>query len=110
LKHKKLSHLIGYLNIITILSQVKCFLHWRDDTMLLTYISSTGESVTLRPSAPFFLGKADGLSTIRQSVNTVGAPEQDGAFYIFSTLDMRNITLEGNRRECVGRVDGTGNG
>ncbi len=64
--------------------------------MHLTYTTATGESVTLRPSAPFFLGKADGLATIRQSVNTFGAPEQDGAFFISSTLDMRNITLEGN--------------
>ncbi len=64
--------------------------------MILTYTPATSESVTLRPSAPFFLGKADGLATIRQNVNTFGAPEQDGAFYISSTLDMRNITLEGN--------------
>jgi hypothetical protein len=64
--------------------------------MLLTYTNATGETAVLRQTKPFFLTKADGLSSIQQSVNTFGAPEQDGAFFISSTLDMRNITLEGN--------------
>ena len=55
--------------------------------MHLTYTTASGESVTLRPRAPFFLGKADGLATIRQSVNTFGAPEQDGAFWYSKSVD-----------------------
>lgn len=64
--------------------------------MEIRYMNNSGESVSLRPRAPFFLSKVDGIATIRQSVNTFGAPEQDGAFFISSTLDMRNITIEGN--------------
>ncbi len=64
--------------------------------MVILYQNATGESVSLRPCAPFFLSKVNGLAAIRQSVNTFGAPEQDGAFFISSTLDMRNITIEGN--------------
>jgi|LFRM01.1.fsa_nt_gb hypothetical protein len=63
--------------------------------MELTYINSSGEQLTLRQARPFFLTKIDGTGTTRQTVNTFKAPEQDGAFYISSTLDMRNITLEG---------------
>jgi hypothetical protein len=61
----------------------------------LTYINSNGESITLKQSRPYFLTKIDGTGNIRQTVNTFKAPDQDGAFYISSTLDMRNITLEG---------------
>lgn len=63
--------------------------------MELTYINSGGESITLRQTQPYFLTKIDGTGTVRQTVNTFKAPEQDGAFYISSTLDMRNVTLEG---------------
>ena len=63
--------------------------------MELTYINSSGESITLKQSRPYFLTKIDGTGNIRQTVNTFKAPDQDGAFYISSTLDMRNITLEG---------------
>lgn len=63
--------------------------------MELTYTNSGGESITLKQSRPYFLSKIDGTGNIRQTVNTFKAPDQDGAFYISSTLDMRNITLEG---------------
>jgi len=63
--------------------------------MELTYINTAGVSVTLRQTKPFFLTKLDGVGRIRQTINTFRAPEQDGAFYISSTLDMRNITIEG---------------
>jgi len=62
---------------------------------MLTYINATGEKVTLRQTKPLFLSKLDGVGRIRQTINTFQAPEQDGAFYISSTLDMRNITIEG---------------
>jgi len=64
--------------------------------MELTYINSNGVSVILRQAKPFFLTKLDGAGRIRQTINTFHAPEQDGGFYISSTLDMRNITIEGN--------------
>ena len=63
--------------------------------MELTYINAAGRSITLKQSRPYFLTKIDGTGNIRQTVNTFKAPDQDGAFYISSTLDMRNITLEG---------------
>ncbi|ROR28097.1 tail protein [Mobilisporobacter senegalensis] len=63
--------------------------------MELTYINTSGESITLNQSRPFFITKIDGTGNIRQTVNTFKAPEQDGAFYVSSTMDMRNITLEG---------------
>jgi hypothetical protein len=63
--------------------------------MELTYINADGRSITLKQSRPYFLTKIDGTGNIRQTVNTFKAPDQDGAFYISSTLDMRNIILEG---------------
>lgn len=63
--------------------------------MHLTYTNATGESVALRQLRPLFLTKLDGAGRVRQTINTFHAPEQDGAFYISSTLDMRNITIEG---------------
>jgi len=63
--------------------------------MELTYKNQEGASVTLRQMKPLFLTRLDGAGRIRQTINTFRAPEQDGAFYISSTLDMRNITIEG---------------
>ena len=63
--------------------------------MELTYINANGRSITLKQSRPYFLTKIDGTGNVSQTVNTFKAPDQDGAFYIFSTLDMRNITIEG---------------
>jgi Phage tail protein. len=64
--------------------------------MEITYINEENTSITLKQSKPHFLTKLDGAGHVRQTVNTFQAPGQDGAFYISSTLDMRNITLEGN--------------
>ena len=63
--------------------------------MELTYVNANGKNITLTQSRPYFLQKINGTGDIRQTVNTFKAPDQDGAFYISSTLDMRNITLEG---------------
>ena len=63
--------------------------------MELTYTNETGGKLTLRQAKPFFLTKLDGAGSVRQTVNTFQAPQQDGAFFISSALDMRNITLEG---------------
>ena len=64
--------------------------------MELTYINQSGASVLLRQMKPFFITRLDGVGTVRQTINTFHAPEQDGEFYISSTVDMRNITIEGN--------------
>ena len=63
--------------------------------MEVTYINAAGERLTLRQTRPFFLTRAEGIGKTKQTITTFKAPEQDGAFYIASTLDMRNITLEG---------------
>jgi len=64
--------------------------------MTLIYINTDGERVILKQTKPLFLSKLDGVGRIRQTINTFQAPEQDGAFYISSTLDMRYITIEGS--------------
>jgi len=63
--------------------------------MELTYVNGDGASVNLRQMKPLFLRRLDGVGRIRQTINTFRAPEQDGAFYISSSVDMRNITIEG---------------
>lgn len=63
--------------------------------MELTYFNSDGESIFIRQAKPYFIEKLDGTGNIRNIVNTFKAPEQDGAFFVSSTLDMRNITVEG---------------
>ena len=64
--------------------------------MEATYTNTGGESLTFKQTRPFFLTKIHGVGQTRQSVNTFRAPDQDGAFYISGTVDMRNITLEGS--------------
>jgi len=61
----------------------------------LSYINTSGERLSLKQSRPFFLTRIDGTGQVRQTVNTFKAPDQDGAFFISSAMDMRNITLEG---------------
>ena len=63
--------------------------------MEIVYINAAGERLLIRQARPFFLTRAEGLGRTQQTISTFKAPEQDGAFYIASTLDMRNITLEG---------------
>ena len=63
--------------------------------MKLTYTNADGVSITLRQSKPYFLSRMDGTGNLRNQVNTFKAPSQDGAFFVGSAMDMRNITLEG---------------
>jgi hypothetical protein len=63
--------------------------------MECTYVNEEGLSVHLRQVRPLFLSAINGAGIVRNSISTFQAPEQDGAFYISSTLDMRNITIEG---------------
>jgi Phage tail protein. len=61
----------------------------------ITYTNTLNESITLKQTKPYFLTRLDGTGNIKQAINTFKAPGQDGAFYISSSLDMRNITIEG---------------
>jgi hypothetical protein len=63
--------------------------------MTVTYTNDRGEHLTLRQRKPFFIQRVGGAGTVNNLINTFKAPNQDGAFYISSSLDMRNITLEG---------------
>ena len=63
--------------------------------MEITYINDSGSRITLKQTKPFFLSSVSGTGQTKQTINTFTAPMQDGAFYISSALDMRNITLEG---------------
>jgi hypothetical protein len=66
--------------------------------MELIYTNEKGASITLRQSKPYFLTSIDGAGSLRQTITTFKAPQQDGAFYVSSALDMRNITLTRNHR------------
>jgi hypothetical protein len=61
----------------------------------IIYTNDSGISVTLRQIKPYFITKLDGVGRIRQSITTFHAPEQDGDFFVSSSVDMRNITIEG---------------
>jgi hypothetical protein len=63
--------------------------------MEITFQNADGVSVTFRQSPPFFLSKLDGTGTIQNNNNVFAAPDQDGAFFVGATRDMRNITIEG---------------
>jgi len=63
--------------------------------MTITYTNANGESLTLRQRRPYFLQRANGTGDVRQTVTTFKAPDQDGAFFISGSLEMRNILLEG---------------
>jgi len=63
--------------------------------MTITYTNASGESLTLRQRRPYFLQRLDGTGNIQNAVTTFKAPNQDGAFFISGSLEMRNITIEG---------------
>jgi hypothetical protein len=64
--------------------------------MEVIYKNSNGEQATLRTTKPFFISKISGVGSVRNNITTFSAPEQDGAFFVSSSVDMRNITLEGS--------------
>jgi hypothetical protein len=63
--------------------------------MELTFMNADGVSMTFRQTAPFFLNKLDGTGTISNKNTTFTAPDQDGAFFVGATRDMRSIIVEG---------------
>jgi hypothetical protein len=64
--------------------------------MTVTYKNADGLTLTMRQGRPFFLSKLDGTGNLHNLANTFKAPSQDGAFFVDSSLDMRNITIEGS--------------
>jgi hypothetical protein len=60
----------------------------------LTYINADGITGTLRQRKPFWLNKLDGAGNLSNIINTSKAPDMDGAFFIGSTLDTREISIE----------------
>lgn len=64
--------------------------------MTITYTNTVGESLTFRQQKPYFIQRIDGTGNLRNTVTTFKAPDQDGAFFISGSMEMRNITLEGS--------------
>ena len=61
----------------------------------LTYINADGLTGTLRQRKPFWLNKLDGTGNLSNIITSFKAPDQDGNFFISSTLDTREIVIEG---------------
>jgi hypothetical protein len=63
--------------------------------MQATYTNQAGLTLTLRQRPPIFLSALNGTGDVSNSVVTFKAPDQDGAFYVTSSLEMMTLTLEG---------------
>lgn len=63
--------------------------------MELIYSNNSGESIFLNQRKPYFLQDVKGSTNLKNAIETFKTPDQDGAFYMSSALDMRNIVLEG---------------
>lgn len=61
----------------------------------LTITNTAGLSVTLGNTAPYYIETIDGLSEVPVLFETQKAPKQHGATYLGSTLEEREITIEG---------------
>ena len=61
----------------------------------LTYTNTDGLTGTLRQRKPFWLNKLDGTGNLSNIITSFKAPDQDGSFFIGSTLDTREIVIEG---------------
>ncbi len=63
--------------------------------MDIEYINEAGKSIKIYQRKPIFLTSIDGVSAVKNIVNTFKAPSQDGAVFVSSSLDMRHIVIEG---------------
>jgi hypothetical protein len=61
----------------------------------LKYTNERGLTMTLYQRPPIFLNTVGGVGDSQSVITTFKAPDQDGAFYIDSALEMRNVTIEG---------------
>lgn len=61
----------------------------------LIYENEKGQSIEFSVWSPFFLQDFDGLDGLKNNIYTVKGMEQDGATYVSSNLEMRNIVIQG---------------
>ncbi|OUM85684.1 MAG: phage tail protein [Bacillus thermozeamaize] len=61
----------------------------------LTYTNARGESIVLGDSPPFVVTKLEGTGGVDTDIKTQKSPYQDGATYLDTYLEMRQLTLEG---------------
>jgi len=63
--------------------------------MQLIYTNSSGGSITLAYSRPFFIEQIDGTGAVQNILNTQKGVNQDGVTLLSKDLDIRQITLQG---------------
>lgn len=61
----------------------------------LKYINSNNKSIELGNAAPFLITTVDGLGSPQNEIYTQKSPYQDGVTATHSSLELRNIVLEG---------------
>lgn len=61
----------------------------------LRYINNNNKSIELGNAAPFLILKVDGLGSPQNEIHTQKSPYQDGVTVTGSTLEPRNIVIEG---------------
>ena len=61
----------------------------------LKYINSNNKSIELRNAAPFLITTVDGLGSPQNEIYTQKSPYQDGVTVTGSSLESRNIVIEG---------------
>ena len=61
----------------------------------LKYINSNNKSIQLGNAAPFLVNTVDGLGSPKNEIYTQKSPYQDGVTATHSSLESRNIVLEG---------------
>lgn len=63
--------------------------------MKLIYENEKGQSIEFSVWSPFFLEDFDGLDGLKNNIYTTKGMQQDGATYVSSNLDIRNIIIQG---------------
>ncbi|WP_459883502.1 phage tail family protein [Clostridium novyi] len=61
----------------------------------LIYKNEKGQSIEFSVFSPFFIEKVDGLDGLRNTIYTSKSMGQDGVSYVASTIEARDITING---------------
>lgn len=61
----------------------------------LTFVNAKGKQIVLGNSAPYLVTKLEGVGAAPGNIQTQKSPYQDGVTYIDTTLESRQITIEG---------------
>lgn len=61
----------------------------------LIYENEKGQSIEFSVWSPFFIQKIDGLNGLKNTIYTSKSMYEDGASYVASTIEARDITLNG---------------